>query len=99
RVTEVVVQQRLIFQKRLACGDRITGVSDLFAALIPCLLEAREFRYPIKPAGFAALQPGLMRSGHAERYMKFRSLVVACVATLLLAVVVHAQSPRPEPAR
>jgi len=39
RVTEVVVQQRLIFQKRLACGDRITEVSDLFAALMPCLLE------------------------------------------------------------
>ena len=30
--------------------------------------------------------------------MKFRSLVVACVATLLVAFVVHAQSTRPEPA-
>jgi hypothetical protein len=36
---EVIVQQRLTFKKRLAASDRITDGSNLFAALMPCLLE------------------------------------------------------------
>ena len=57
----MIVRQRLICQKRVAAGDRIAERGDLFRVLMPCLLEASEVRYPIKPAGFAALRLGLIQ--------------------------------------